>query len=366
MAIAGRSYANVPIISRGSLVDPPVLTTPDPVVVAFPNDRRWYNTSRPVVVSNPAAPALTFTTTPAPVVVASQFTQPKTVQAFVTRNTLQDPPVLTTPSPTVVAALLDKRWLAVRPPTISSNPQPAAPVAFATPQPVIITSPTDRRWFNVYPAQVIDNVPLGTIPVFTATPKPIIVTSNRPAQFLFRQAQIVRNPPPPVISPVRHPLNLSGTLTDENKLSGTVTEVIYNGTVTVVTIGGTLTRVTTVVNGTVVGWTMQEVDITLAEFNDETLDLTLLTSGGGALNITGMELDMFLKSAAGTPDGSATKLSTITGEIVITNPTGGLATVAIPASDLGSGNGYGFYRVDTVNGGFRNTAIFGKVSVTPL
>jgi hypothetical protein len=370
MAIAGRSYTNVATIIRGSLEDtddfiskpqvhvvstqptatqlsgsrttilrntlqdPPVLTTVGPVVVARPSDPKWFATKPPTILSNPQPAA---------------------------------PVALATPGPVVVNAPNDRRWFNINPPQVIDNLQLGTiPISAPTPSPVVIASPVDRRWFNTNPTQVIDNVQLGTIPVFAATPDPIVVSSSRPSQFQFKQALIVRNPLPSIVSPVRHPLNLSGTLTDENKLSGTVAEVIYNGTVTVVTIGGTLVRATTVVNGTVVGWTMQEVDITLAEFNDETLDLTLLTSGGGALNITGMELDMFLKSAAGTPDASATKLSTVTGEIVITNPTGGLATVAIPASDLGAGNGYGFYRVDTVNGGFRNTAIFGKVAVTPL
>lgn len=368
MAIAGRSYANVPIISRSSLQDAPVLTTPKPVVVSSQPTAAHLAVPRCTILRSTLVdpPVLT---TPNPVVIANKTDSRwfATKQALITSNPATPPPVATaTPSPVVINVPTDRRWYNVNSPQVLDNIQlGVAPVA--TPNPVVVANPTDRRWFNVNPAQVIDNVPLGTIPVFIATPQPIIVSSGRPVQFLFKQAQIIRNPlPSSGPPPVRHPLNLSGTLTDENKLSGTVTEVIYNGTVTVVSIGGTLVRATTVYNGNVVGWTMQEVDITLAEFNDETLDLTLLTSGGGALNITGFELDMFLKSAAGTPDGSATKLSTVTGEIVITNPTGGLATVAIPASDLGSGNGYGFYRVDTVNGGFRNTAIFGKVSVTPL
>lgn len=167
---------------------------------------------------------------------------------------------------------------------------------------------------------------------------------------------------------IRHPLNLSGTLTEDPDYSGTIVPEVINGTIVRVTTvyNGTAARATVIYNATIVGWTMQEVDITLAEFNDETFDLALLTSGGGALNITGFELDMFLKSAAGTPDSAATKLSTVTGEIVITNAAGGLATVAIPSADIGIGANYGFYRVDAVNGGFRNTAIFGKVAVTPL
>jgi hypothetical protein len=165
----------------------------------------------------------------------------------------------------------------------------------------------------------------------------------------------------------RHPKSLGGSVFNADDISGTVTEVVINGTLTVRIKNGTIVRVTNVYNGSVVGWTMQEIDITLAEFNDETLDLTLLTSGGGALNITGYEIDMFLKTVAGSPDANATKLSTVTGEIVITNPTGGLATVAIPAVDLGATASFGFYRVDAVDtGGYRNTAIFGKVSITQL
>jgi hypothetical protein len=78
---------------------------------------------------------------------------------------------------------------------------------------------------------------------------------------------------------------------------------------------------------------------------------------------------MFLKPAAGVPDAApgVVKLSTITGEIVITNAPGGLATVAIANVDLTDPNAYTFYRVDTVDGtGKRNTAIFGKVGITPL
>jgi hypothetical protein len=165
----------------------------------------------------------------------------------------------------------------------------------------------------------------------------------------------------------RHPKALGGTVFNADDIAGNVAEVVINGTLTIKVINGTITRVTNVYNGSVVGWTMQEIDITLAEFNDETLDLTLTAAGGGALNITGYEIDMFLKTVAGSPDGDAVKLSTVTGEITITNPTGGLATAAIPAVDLGATASYGFYRVDAVDtGGYRNTAIFGKVSITPL
>jgi hypothetical protein len=151
---------------------------------------------------------------------------------------------------------------------------------------------------------------------------------------------------------------LGGTVVDGNALAGTVAHVIVYG--------GTAVRTT--YDSGLDEWTMQEVDIGLAEFNDETLALTI-TSSGSALNLTGITLEMYLKTASGIADTdpSTLKLSTVTGEIVITNPTGGLATAAIASSHLQPGGTvYGWYRVDTINAGKRNTAIYGKVAITPL
>jgi hypothetical protein len=77
---------------------------------------------------------------------------------------------------------------------------------------------------------------------------------------------------------------------------------------------------------------------------------------------------MYLKVKQGDADGAATttKLSTTTGEITVTNATQGLATVAIPNSDLQAPS-FTFYRVDVVGSGSKqNTAIYGKVSTTSL
>jgi hypothetical protein len=158
---------------------------------------------------------------------------------------------------------------------------------------------------------------------------------------------------------------LGGSATGVNHLGGSVVlPVNYGGTIAGVNnLGGTAV-VPDPTDGSLEGWTMQEVDITLNEFNDMTCNLTI-TSSGSPLNITGLEIDMLLKTAAGTPDGSATKLSTVTGEIAITNGPGGLATATIPDSDLGTTD-FGFYRVDVVNGSNRNTALFGKVTTVPL
>jgi hypothetical protein len=118
---------------------------------------------------------------------------------------------------------------------------------------------------------------------------------------------------------------------------------------------------------TSVEWTMQQVNITLAEFNDQTVTLAI-TSSGAPLNLTGFEVDMFLKPQAGVPDTTegVLKLSTVTGEITVTNAEGGLANVAIPAADL-SQESLDFYRVDVVSSaGLRNTAGFGDISYISL
>jgi hypothetical protein len=188
-----------------------------------------------------------------------------------------------------------------------------------------------------------------------------------------------------IVTPARQPQNLGGSEVDANLLGGTATVLtsitVYGTTYTstyvqLSDVSGTATVVQNILGGTTaiidpftstaIGWTMQEVDIHLAEFNDETLNLAI-TSGGSAQNLTGIELDMFLKTKAGVldTDPSTIKLSTVTGEISITNPTGGLVTAAIPAMDL-LGIGIGFYRVDLVVSGKRNTAIYGIVSITPL
>lgn len=56
MAIAGRRYASVPVLKRGSLQDAPVLTTRPPVVIARPPDRRRFAVRPATVLSGRAAP----------------------------------------------------------------------------------------------------------------------------------------------------------------------------------------------------------------------------------------------------------------------------------------------------------------------
>jgi hypothetical protein len=394
MAIAGRSYANTPVISRSSFQDTPT-ATPEPVVVTSADVRVWYRVN----------------------VTSLQ------------RNTLQDPPQLTTPGPEVVSVQYDKRWFEPNQATVIVNPQ--APIVIpptatplpvvvvtqdvrawyrsnvtspkrsslqdlfsTTPAPNVISQPPARVWFKGNPAQYFRS---SKIDVPVATPRPIVVAApNAPIWFKLGLTNLVSNPPP-FIPPARSPLHLGGTLsifelggsvTVVDTLGGSlvgpsyagslvVVDLDYAGSVTPLSFAGTLTVIDTLggsatvplnLGGTEGQWAMQEIDITLNEFNDMTLT-ALLTSSGSPVNITTAEIDMFLKTQAGVADGDAStvKLSTTTGEITITNGAGGAITVVIPDTDNNSLE-FGFYRIDivTASGTLRNTALFGKVTIIPL
>jgi hypothetical protein len=111
---------------------------------------------------------------------------------------------------------------------------------------------------------------------------------------------------------------------------------------------------------------MQEIDINLGEFNDETLAVAI-TNNGSAYDLTGKSLQALFKTAAGVADGdpSTITLTSPSGGITITNAVGGLANVAIPKADLQNAN-ITFWRLDVVSGGLQNTAIYGKVGITLL
>jgi hypothetical protein len=235
MAIAGRSYPNVPVISRGSLEDaddfiakvtlvvtsqpsraqsavppvtvlrgtlqdPPVLTTAVPVVVAPPNDRRWYAGNLVQVLANPQAPAVIPVSTPGPLVISSQPPVLPVVPAFITRNTLADPPVLTTAAPVVTAAPSDRRWFNANPVTVVVNTQAPPAVFAAAPVPVVVTG--QPPWPKTVQAAVIRGT-LADPPVLT-TRGPVVVAAAadrrwfavRPPLTLAGAVPFV--PPPPV------------------------------------------------------------------------------------------------------------------------------------------------------------------------
>jgi hypothetical protein len=157
---------------------------------------------------------------------------------------------------------------------------------------------------------------------------------------------------------------LGGQVTYTNLLGGSITDGnVLGGTITVLsaTLGGTITLALSY-GGSTIGWTMQQATLSLAEFNDETLDIAL-TSNGSPLNLTSATINMLFKTQAGTPDDDALTLSSAGGSpaITITNASGGLITVAIPNGDL-QAETYNFYRIDVVFSGLQNTALYGPVT----
>lgn len=413
-------------ILRNTLADPPQLTTPPPTVVTSQPDQR-YGRGAAIVSQAPQAPPVAPTSTPSPIVVTSQ---PASVWLEsnpqpVVRNTLQDPPVLTTPDPVVVTSQPDPRYGPTKT-TIISNPQAPPPVVGITPAPVVVTSQPARSWFNTQAPFDTRNTTQDP-PVLT-TADPIVVTSQPAAAFFRTTPSIIRNPVAPVAQPTstprpvvvqqtgvavgrggrisihrnfsvtiqtwRDPQHLGGSASDSNHLGGTVTGNRFGGTVTgnrfggtvvgnrlggtgsvVHTLGGsgtvqrTFSGTATVVDpwgGSLDEWTMQEIDINLGEFNDETLAVAI-TNGGSAYDLTGKTLQALFKTAAGVADSdpSTITLTSPSGGITITNAVGGLANVAIPRADLANAN-ITFWRCDVVSGGLQNTAIFGKVAVTLL
>jgi hypothetical protein len=149
------------------------------------------------------------------------------------------------------------------------------------------------------------------------------------------------------------------TVPDYADATLTVTSINGSLTTTASTYGGTVNSVT--IDGSLVGWTMQNVPLTLAENNDETISVAI-TQNGSPLSLTSATINMYLKTAAGTPDGSALLLSSAGGSpaITITNPSGGLCSVLVPRTDLYPET-YTFYRIDVVFSGLQNTCAYGQI-----
>jgi len=201
-----------------------------------------------------------------------------------------------------------------------------------------------------------------------------------------------------VASLAHQPRNLGGTVIQAvldsgsdtlvpNPYGGTATQANMGGGNVVLTLGGAANTIANVLGGSisdpglggtltsipfgggVTGWTMQNVNLNFAEFNDITLNVTI-TSNGSALNLTGYTVNMLLKPLAGVldSDGRVLTLSSAGGSpaITITNAGTGACTVAIPHSDL-QDETHTFYRIDAVDGsGNINTAIYGNITYTSL
>jgi hypothetical protein len=111
-----------------------------------------------------------------------------------------------------------------------------------------------------------------------------------------------------------------------------------------------------------------QINLQLNERNDETVNLVLLQPDGVTpYNLTGAVVNFWIKPSAMSQDTDidVIQLSTSTSGVVVTNATGGLATVNIPLVDLHTPTGR-FYRVDVIAGGQTKTAIYGQLQVTNL
>jgi hypothetical protein len=157
---------------------------------------------------------------------------------------------------------------------------------------------------------------------------------------------------------LRTPLNLGAVLT-EVTADGFMRVVTADATFTLADYGATLALAN--FGASLTGWTMQTAPLTLNEFNDVTISITV-TQNGSPLNLTGDTLNLLLKTAPNTPDANALVFSSAGGSpaIVITNPAGGLATAIIPNTDLDAET-YNFYRLDVVSGGLTNTTLYGSI-----
>jgi hypothetical protein len=105
--------------------------------------------------------------------------------------------------------------------------------------------------------------------------------------------------------------------------------------------------------------------------NSQAVYSITVRSGTGPDLLTGIELDFWLKPATVTVNGlvpapdtdpGAIKLSTSTGEIVITDPVNGLATLTIPPSAVATAGTY-YGRLDAVVAGVATAVAWGSVDI---
>jgi hypothetical protein len=104
--------------------------------------------------------------------------------------------------------------------------------------------------------------------------------------------------------------------------------------------------------------------------NDETLQATVQdhdsSPSDNVINITGMQLDFYIKSAPLTPDTDpgTVHLSTATGEITLTDPVNGSARIFVARAHLQNAGSL-WYRLDVLSGGQLKTAGNGDLVVAP-
>ena len=237
-------------------------------------------------------------------------------------------------------------------------------VRIPVPPPIVPGRVSDRQSLR----QIIKRIPRYPFKLFGFIPPPVVL---RPPQHLGGTAIDQNFLGGNAVNANAPKTGLGGTAVNANALGGSppVRQNFLGGTVAGNQLGGTATG--NVLSATLEGWTMIQQDITVGQYNDETIALTI-TNGTGpsppALNLTGLVLEAYLKptQASLDTDAGVYKLSTATGEIVVTNATGGLANMAIAAADLNLTTTPAFWRLDAVSAGKRNTIMYGAVHITDL
>lgn len=137
MARLGRAQANPPVIVRSALQDPPVLTTPTPVVVVGSSGRRGVPNEGQFVRSSLVDVVEVAAVTPAPLVITPPELSRPVVQAIIGRASLAD--VLAAVTPLVITP--QQRAQLPNRPTISRSPLPDVVVPTqATPAPLVVST----------------------------------------------------------------------------------------------------------------------------------------------------------------------------------------------------------------------------------
>lgn len=115
--------------------------------------------------------------------------------------------------------------------------------------------------------------------------------------------------------------------------------------------------------------TVSNLALTLRERNDETIFVTITQNPGGApYSLVGHNVECWIKSSAQAADTDPDSfvMSTVTGEVTITDAAAGTAQIEVPSANLPA-PGIRFVRIDVLSAaGKRKTAAYGQMNIIDL
>jgi hypothetical protein len=180
------------VVTRGAIQDPADLAGRKPLIVAA-SSPQFGKPSPALISASPAAPAAApSASAPAPLVAWQQPPAVMPAAAVLSRNSLADAPVLTTPPPVIEGPAATPGFGRAQPAVISSAPliATAAP-AQATPGPVVVSAQPPR----VPPGPaVVSRNSLADAPVLT-TPAPVVVLATAVTPWGRPQAAVISSGP---------------------------------------------------------------------------------------------------------------------------------------------------------------------------